>query len=299
MDYKNYEDIYCDRVVELLNVCFPDKGITKQSFLWKHYDAFFKGKTHGMVALDGDMVCAFVCFTPIYVNGNDKRYSFYSCAIQATHPEYRRRGIISDLTQLIEKRLGSDINYLGFSNADGVKIDKYSKKINYAIVGQMAKQCMVSVPYNTKYQSTEVKNIDTSLFRSTSPLFKINKDREYINWRYERSPKRRYYYLGIERGSEIVAYVVFNKRKFVYEISEILLKDASISQNEVIKTFLHFAFRRGKIFTSCTYLKNNFWRKSFPLLSLKRNINMFFTVKSADTSFTKVDSWLIYGGDIQ
>lgn len=300
MESKEYSRSSLGQVVELLNICFPEKKVTERSFLWKHYDGFFNGKTTGMIATDGEKICSFVCFTPTIIAKNKNiNQNFYSCAVQATHPNYRRQGIVSCLTQQIEKKIGPNVSYIGFSNNSGLKIDKFSKKISYNILGRMATQYVFSLPYRTnlnikKTNSISLKNIELSNY------FSIIKDDKYLNWRYARNPKNKYEYVKILKNEEIIGYIIYKENRLKYEVIDLLLKNNDPElYNEVIRSFAGYSLNQGKILVSYSYLQNKFWRKSFPTASIKNNIDIYFTIKAKDPDLSNLDNWIIQGGDIQ
>ncbi len=299
MEYKEYNPSHLDQVVDLLNICFPKKQISKKTFLWKHYDKVFK-KTLGMVAIDREKICSFVCFTPIVISKDNNIYqNFYSCAVQATHPDYRRQGLVSKLTQLVEKKLGNNIGYIGFSNTNGVKIDRFSKNINYRILGQMASQYVLSLPYKTNLKITKTDSIflQTTIASNYYGIFKNN---DYFNWRYTRNPKNQFLYFSITKNANIIGYIVCKNQKTRYEVMELLFnKFDSKTYNETIKAFANYAFYHRKTITSYSYLQNAFWSNQFPFISLKKKISIYFTIKSQDNHFLKLDDWIIQSGDIQ
>lgn len=300
MEYKVFDLSLIEKVVGLLNLCFPKKNISAVSFVWKHIDEFFNDKSLAMVAVDGDKVCAFVCFTPTVISRNDKKYeNFYSCAVQATHPDYRRRGLVSDLTQLIEKRLGSEAQYLGFSNEDGVKIDKFSKKIAYEILGQMATKYFLSWPHKTSLKVKSVKELPLKIAYN-SARFGILKNREYLEWRYEKNSKIRYKYLEVRKGAAIQGYIICKKHGIKYEVSELLLKNDSVElYKEAIKAFSGFSLSQGVVLASYSFLQNKFWSQVFPSGSLTKKVAIYFTVKTPNQDLKNSDNWIIQGGDIQ
>jgi len=302
MEYKEYKKEHLSQVVELLNKCFPNKNITEQSFLWKHFDCFFDNKSVGMVATEGDKVCAFVCFTPIDIlNGENIYNNFYSCAIQATHPDFRRRGIVSKLTLLAEEKIGPVAEYLGFSNNDGVKIDKFSKRINYKILGQMATRYVLSFPYTTSLVVKQTGKIDLLSKNSYGKNgFGILKNNKYLKWRYTDNPKNTYEYFKISKDSVVVGYIVCKNSKIKYEVNDVLLfENEAKMYRETIKAFSKFSISRGKLFVSYSYLQNKFWDKCFPAFSITKKINIHFTIKTANTDLEDVDKWIIQGGDVQ
>lgn len=300
MEYREFNQAYLNQVVNLLNICFSDKNINTSSFLWKHYSAFFNNKSVGMVAIDKDHICAFACFTPIFVTNNKNIYqNFYSCAVQATHPDYRRKGVISSLTQAIEKKLGYQAEYIGFSNNDGIKIDKFSKKIGYKILGQMTTRYVLSLPYKTNLQIAQVDKIFAENI-TISNYLGILKNSDYLKWRYLENPKNKYKYFEVKNKNVIIGYIICKNNKIKYEVSDLLVNSDNMEElNLIIKSFAMFAFLKGKIIVSYSYLPNNLWIKSFPFLSLSKNVPIYLTIKTTKTDLLDINNWIIQGGDIQ
>jgi hypothetical protein len=299
MEYKEFNLSYIDQVIDLLNLCFPEKKITKKSFLWKYCNNFFNGKSLGMIAVDNEKVCAFVYFTPIYITNNKETLNFYLCAIQCTHPKYRRKGIISDLTQIIEKKIGDNVGYLGFSNNSGIKIDRYSKKIQYKILGKFSKKYVLSFLYKTNLEIKKVDKISKEIIYNSN-YFGILKNIDYLNWRYLNNPKRKYEYFEIRDKKVTIGYLVCISDRIKYEVLDLLLNnyDPSIV-NLAIRSFAKFAFVHGKLFVSYSYLPNNFWNKCFPILSFSRTIPFYLTIKANNNDLNDVNNLIFQGGDIQ
>lgn len=300
MENKEFNNSYLNQAISLLNTCFPKKQVSEKSFIWKHYDIFFNNKTISMIATDSGKICSLVCFTPVLIaKGKIVCQNFYSCAVQATHPNYRRQGIISGLTKLAEKRIGSSVSYIGFSNNNGIKIDKFSKKINYKILGQMNTRYVLSLPYKT---SLVIKKTDKISWQKNecSNFFALFKNDEYLNWRYAQNPKNNYKYFKILKDKDIIGYIIYKNDKIKYEVTDLLLKnyDAKL-YNEAIRSFAEFSLRQGKILVSYSCLENKFWQECFPILSFKNKISVYFTIKTANTCLLNLDNWIIQGGDIQ
>ena len=300
MEYKQYSLEYLSRVVHLLNLCFPDKKINQKSFIWKHFDEHFKNKSLGMLAIDNHTVCAFVCFTPLAIEDpQSKDRVFYSCAVQATHPSYRRRGLVTHLTQMLEKVISPNASYLGFSNEDGVKIDKFSQKINYQILGQLTSKYVVSLPYSTNIQVVPFDKIPEN-FSHQSRFFQIKPSLDYLEWRYLHNPKTYYKCFALISQSSILGYIFCIDAKFKYSIySLILVKQTPRDYHSAIKAFARYSLSQGKFITSYSYLNNTFWHHAFPMISFRKNIGIYFTIKSSAVDVLKADNWLIQGGDVQ
>jgi hypothetical protein len=209
MNFRAFELSDTTSTVYLLNFCFPDQNITNESFLWKHFDRFFGGQTVAFVAQELDLIVEFVCFTPLEIlEDGENIIKTWVCAVQACHPDYRRRGIVKELTMKCEKIIGNQETYIGFSNASGVKIDQNSKSINYQIVRQMqqtillpslfATGCSIKVEipiiegWQSKTDGVEYTKttIDTLNFKNS---FQFSHGNQFLDWRYTNNPKVKYY----------------------------------------------------------------------------------------------------------
>lgn len=296
MIYQKYNKEFELEVVDLLNTCFEGKNITPKSFRWKHFDAFFNKKVRAMIAIDNHKVCAFVCFTPVSVIKGGDNFDFYSCSVQATHPDYRRRGIVTDLTQIIENELPKSINYLGFSNKNGIQIDLHSKKINYEILGRLNTIYLVSSPYFSNFKIKPVESIEQ--IDLSQNFLGFQKNVNYINWRYTENPKNKYKIFEIQDPSKTIGFVIAKKNFFVYDVFDVLTLNIE-DLKECIRVFNSYAFKDFTPICSYTYLPNKFWNIVFPKISIIKKNDLFFTVKSLNKYLLDFNNWIIQGGDIQ
>lgn len=297
--YEKYSDKYEDDVINLLNVCFKNKDINKTSFKWKHFDKYFQAKQKAMIALDGKAVVAFVCFTPLAIVGINSTCRFFSCSVQATHPNYRRRGLIKDLTLSVERLLPKGVNYLGFSNKSGIKIDLHSKNINYQILGQMVTKYMLSVKSNLDMSVKVVSNLD-NVFLNDEKLYgyEISKDFNYLDWRYYRNPKNKFNYLEFINKEQTVGYAVVKNKFPKCEILCVKSKNPDNLGN-CINLIRSYAIKNCLFITSFTYLPNGVWDELLTRYFFQKKSGIYFTVKTSIKSFLNSENWIIQGGDVQ
>jgi len=297
--YEEYSEKYENEVINLLNICFKGKNINKNSFEWKHIDNYFQGRQKSMIAIDHQKVVAFVCFDPLNIKNKENNYLFYSCSVQATHPDYRRRGIVSDLTQIIEISLPKDTNYLGFSNISGVKIDLHLKRINYQILGQMITRYMISLPRYNGVSVNEVFALNYKILSvNKSQKYELYKNTDYLDWRFYRNPKIKFIFLEITKKGKIIGNAVIRNSFFKCELLCILPLTLELL-SDCIKSIKSYAFNKGCLVTSFTYLPNNVWNKFLPKYFFQRNSGVYFTVKTNVKSLLNSENWMIQGGDIQ
>jgi ribosomal protein S18 acetylase RimI-like enzyme len=297
MNFRSFTKNDTPQIVNLLNICFPGKNITPNSFNWKHFHNYFNNLTQSYVATtDDDQIVCFVCFVPMNITYKSTSV-FYFCAVQATHPNYRRQGLVKTLTQIIEKKLPKNQNYLGFSNTDGVKIDRFSKTINYRIIGQLSTRFLIPRPHLSTYQfipSTELS------FDTISGYIQIYKNQPYLNWRYFQNPKNKYQIFDVLYHQQKIGSIIYKKKLFRGELCDINLKTNNPKTwQSVISDFAFYCFLKGQLFSSLTFLPNKFWTVVFPNKFPRINIDIYLTVKSVNNYYQNPNHWLIQGGDIQ
>lgn len=92
-------------------------------------------------AWDGDVLAAqYSCLmTSLHVPGFEAPVLAGMSINMAVHPEYRGRGLIKQIAQPVYQAVAEQGGMIGvgFSNADGVKVDRRSKGYGYQVIGQM------------------------------------------------------------------------------------------------------------------------------------------------------------------
>jgi hypothetical protein len=292
MTYKKFQIEDCDQTVDLLNLCFTDTTISRESFLWKHFDPFFESKTVAYIAIKDEIIVGFVCFTPFTNNVTDK--DFWVCAVQATHPDYRRQGIVKELTKLCESDIGQEANYVGFSNASGVKIDQNSKSIQYAIIGQIHQAFVLPHFFKSNLEFSEVE--DFANFTNDAKLVTFLKDQQYVNWRYKFNPKVKYKFVTISQDSKVVANCIFSVGSKFMELRCLDSKVDSSCKN-LIKAIANYCLFKKTRLLKIAYLPNSFWDQTLPLTCVRTQLERYLTVKSPDQRLLNKDNWYILGGD--
>lgn len=297
---RAYKKTDLKNVVQLLNTCFPKNNVTTNSFSWKHFHSIFSNQTRCRVAIVQDQLAAVACFLPLKIQHGQKTLRFFSCAVQATNPAYRRQGLITKLTQEIEAELPIDTNYLGFSNSDGVKIDQFSKKINYKIVGTFSTSYFL--PFfrsDKKFQFKEVSSMQKRFIpQSQGKFLEIDANVEYVQWKFVENPKRTYLFFEIHNKEKCVGYVITENLGWKIAIVKIIAAVKYI-QPQLFESFSNYIWSNTKRLTVFSYLKNSFWQTALPHSLFSKPSNMYLTVKSKKKIFVNKDNWLLQGGDIQ
>ena len=93
-------------------------------------------------AWDGECLAAqYSCrLTPLYLPHHDSPATVGLSINMAVHPQYRGRGLIKQVAAPVYAEVGArgGLAGVGFSNADGVKVDRQSRGYGYRVVGKLA-----------------------------------------------------------------------------------------------------------------------------------------------------------------
>ena len=122
----------------------------------------------------------------------------------AVHPDYRGRGLIKQVAAPVYAavREAGGIAGVGFSNAEGVKVDKRSKGYGYRVVGKMQPMltCLLRQPRFEPLilSDTFPETMPTVTNRSTGICF--NDTSRWLRQRFDRHPFRQYQYAFGEDG---------------------------------------------------------------------------------------------------
>jgi Acetyltransferase (GNAT) domain len=300
MNYKLFELNDSDQVVDLLNLCFPKNQITAKTFLWKHFDEFWKGQTVAFVTQHQGQIVGLVCFTPFEILINFKIETVWLCAVQACHPDFRRKGIVKELTLRCKAIIGKDKTFIGFSNAAGLQIDQNSKSINYQVVGQITRTTILPFFFGSKNLS--LRNVQNQCEFKLGHFLPNNyiqftQSQEFINWRYTQNPKVSYEFWQVLNGDTIVAKLIINTTKCFVEISQIWFADVAKSKDIFRFLATYFFGTRFKL-TKLIYLSNNLWDSKLPKFKISSKLQTYLTVKSPNPHLLNKENWFIQSGNI-
>lgn len=123
---------------ELLSVCFDrSQGDMAKLLYWLH--AGYPVVAWG--AWDGDQLAAqYACLImELYLPNNEESVRAGMSLNMAVHPTYRGRGLVKQVAQPVYQTVQDQagIAGVGFSNAQGVRVDRQSQAYGYQVVGQM------------------------------------------------------------------------------------------------------------------------------------------------------------------
>jgi hypothetical protein len=129
-------------------------------------------------------------------------------------------------------------------------------------------------------------------------FFEIEKNFEYLDWRYIRHPKSTFRIYKISSLRGIHGYVLLRISRFKCEILNVCCNDLK-SIYDCLVAVANFSYLHCIFIVPFTNLPNPVIRQVFPRFSFGKNINLYFTVKSRNKIYLDSTQWMIQGGDIQ
>jgi GNAT superfamily N-acetyltransferase len=164
----------------------------------------------------------------------------------SVHPDYRGRGLIKQVSQPVYAALdaeGAAFGF-GFSNAEGVQVDRHSKGYGYQVVGRMVS----TVAYLTPRRGVPPLCLSDKLPAGAwdvgdSGGISFEMSAESIRHRYARHPFRRYCFGIWEEGSAVLGVVVYRRHRwgaallaaYGHDLTELLSRWSSALQAEGVR----------------------------------------------------------------
>ncbi len=316
MDYKiqPYTPYNLISFTELLDTSFSIRNKDKIGLVqWKLFHAHHNGNTITYVALDknGSVVGQYTNL-PVTIVHNNRFFKSMICCDMTTHPHHRGKGLISILSQRVYDdviKRGYDFT-VGFSNDDGLKVDKNAHNYGYHIVGAFVRYFKVVVyRKKIKKKTVPVKQFRISdTFGAKTHYLRFYKDHNYLQWRYLSKPNNEYSLYQIVEGDTLTGYVVLRFKEHTCYLYDILVNDMTQEQmTAVLRSIEHIALEKGIRIIVCNILDNMFWQNLFSthgyLKKPNNKVNYHLTVKIHNPTISSEfllnrDNWLLLNGDI-
>jgi hypothetical protein len=315
MEYRlcKYSNNYLPALTSLIDKTFSIENTNKLGLIkWKYFNLPENEKAVCYIAFD-NLKHAVGCyinipFTTIRVG---KKYKSFDCTDMCTDVNHRGKGLISQLSDCVYKEICSkhyDFS-LGFSNDEGVKVDKYAKNYGYYIVGKFVRYFkLVLFRKQVTYQLIKVKQFSEGFKSANSRYFKVFKTVNYLQWRYVLKPNASYEIYKISADNKFIGYVVLRILKNRCYIYDIISKDDDKEiMTNILRAIENKALDNNVRLIIYNVLDNSYWCSLFNKYKYfkKENnkVNYYLTVKIHNHRIRKVllldkNNWLLMNGDI-
>lgn len=164
------------------------------------------------------------------------------------HPDYRGQGLIKQVSKPVYEEIGErgGVAGVGFSNADGVKVDRNSKGYGYQVVGQLGSTIGWLKPHKIGINimlSDQFPDLTVLDYISTGIHFNVTP--ASLHHRYAQHPFRRYQYAVWAEGHTIQGLVIYREAKLRGMRAATLLGAYSFKLVELLKGWSNAMRERG------------------------------------------------------
>jgi hypothetical protein len=313
-DYKivPFEEKYFDGLVDLLSLTFSMKSKDKASVIrWKFFDKVHKKRTVTYLALSDNTVVGHYSNIPLDVSYGNKAIKATACIDMATHPDHRGKGLISQMSHEVYRHIEKQFDVsIGFSNENGVKVDRSSKNYGYFIVGAFVSFAKIVIhKKQTPYTLSKVHSFNKTVSESNDEkLFMLAKTQEYLKWKHIDNPYYSKTIYEIKENEHFVGYAMVKESKNRWYVQDVILPqyNEQIISN-VLKAIQNEAFEKGIRLVLVYVLDNSLWRNlllknKYAPAVLKRK-KFYLTIKfhnklNEQALMVDKDNWFVMGGDI-
>jgi len=198
---------------ELLAICFDRTQEDMLALLdWLHQ----MGSVVAWGAWDGDKLVAQYTSLIRHLSINNTSTPAGMSINMAVHPDYRGQGLVKQVSAPVYEevqRCGAVLGF-GFSNAEGVKVDRHSKSYGYQVLGEM--QSLLSYLPKSRCDAVQISDefpadICFACVDDRSSLFHFYKTIDTFRIRYGNHPFRQYKYGIWYENCEIYGVVVYRE----------------------------------------------------------------------------------------
>lgn len=303
------KDLYS--LAKLLKVCFTFKSKNELNALkWKYDPEDFPRKKYAWIAQNADKeIISHYANIELVTIKNGKLINSLLCIDMATHPQYRGKGLISKLSQKVYEDVlkSSAIFSIGFSNDQGVLVDRNAKGYGYVVVGAFSKYIKIVIRQTkSSLQWEPVLTFDSTNHWQEDNHYQLDKSLNYLNWRYVQRPDNHYniYKVRFERQN---GYIVLRYHDFRVDVLD-LINIPSEQMSDCFQLMEVIAQSKKKKAVVLNVLENEYWKTLLKKEGyLKQPINkenFYLTIKvhkpqKIDTNeLLDKNNWKLLGGDI-
>lgn len=165
-------------------------------------------------AWDGERLAAqYACLlSTLHIPGMDQPVQVGLSLNMAVHPDYRGRGLIKQVSKPVYEHLAEQgcVAGVGFSNAQGIKVDRNSKSYGYRVCGQMQSLVAWLPRRQPPLELTETWPLDDNFELPTSDEYThFVYTAAMLRHRYAEHPFRRYHFGVWREGDQVCGLVVY------------------------------------------------------------------------------------------
>lgn len=186
---------FCD----LYHKCFSnriDTNVVKQRYLENPID-----ELQMCVALSEGNIVANYAVSPSYVTVGEKRFKSAMALNTMTHPDFLGQGLFVQLAQKLCSQLKDDNYDMIYAFPNYISNRIFINKLNWRNIYEIPTLELI-VERPIEYQTREIieKESPRTFVNYNSNKIHIDKNSDYLCWRYEECPNNKYYFIETING---------------------------------------------------------------------------------------------------
>ena len=313
-----------DAIIKLYSQVF-NKHLSLDEWNWK-YNGLFSNKKIIYLAFKEDLCIAQFALMPYSIYGSRKEYFSYVSLDSMVHPDYQGQRLFTKLKDYALKNMEKIHNPLiTFLNEKSLSV--YTKKYNWNYLGNIPVYSRVlslnNIKKNSKllylllkpvsiFKKLFIKSKDNINLRSCKDFdkdilsmhnydqnFSINRSREFLNWRFNKSPFH-YKKYKIFYNRDLIGYCILKIQtkfnlKFLWIMDLIIINKFQSEFSSILNTISKNYYNKADFLVSL--LPNKKYRKFyirsglFKIPSFLFPHQFYFCVLSENEKINKLDNW--------
>ena len=193
---------------------YPNLGWTEEFMQWQYFNNP-AGEAHVWLCFDGENPVGSVAALPHLVWANDRKVIGYRIQSVLTHPDYRGQSIYRRLSELCYEFLDNDSTLINFTFPNE-KSDRVFRTSSWIPIDEIP--LWISKPSENNMDGLTPKCTMLSKFCSSEEdiwdlyrcqgILGIDKNIDYLNWRYFDNPQSKYQCYRMDRLGLSVVFII-------------------------------------------------------------------------------------------
>lgn len=213
IDFKKYSIGDEKSILEVFEMCFNRK-MTYNYWKWRYADnIYFKDNVINL-AWDGNRLAGHYALSPTHIYINGVRYNSGLSMTTMTAPDYRGRGLFTQLARDLYKNNGQSIDIIyGVPNQNSVK--GFIEKLDFKLISEIPMlECKVpEEKFSVDKRCLIIESFDDrfdELFEKKLKEYKVitSRNSDYLNWRFCKNPENKYQIHAYIEDNKILGYLV-------------------------------------------------------------------------------------------
>lgn len=304
-----YHQKHYNSFVTLVAICFDVEHWKSESLVqWKFFDTPESKTTITQCAVADNQVVGQYSLIGIQLQQAWKIRESFRSQDMCILPQHRKQWLITKIATEAYKRVTTPSLIIGFSNAQWVRVDRWSKKYGYTVVDQFTRISLFPTFSRSIYTSQEhttsqeIEHLPFESFNYFDQYILIKKDYSYITRRYFDKPSSDYHFFTFSQWEEVHWWATLKFHKWVCSILDLHMKK-NTGIEEILTAIQNLAYKSWSPIVTLMTIENSLSRQLFKNhRTLKKKQPYYLTIKKHlqqdEANVLDQNQWWVVGGDV-